>query len=68
MKASTVIQRHYGLSRKVTDQEVREEIDSLRRKGTAFMFDSEQRLATNLEVLAKVPAFPMGLDYLTRGK
>ena len=32
MKSNTIVQRHYGLQRRVTDEEVEAEIESLRRK------------------------------------
>jgi len=32
MKSNTIVQRHYGLRRRVTDEEVKAEIESLRRK------------------------------------
>ncbi len=49
MKLTTVIQRHYGLKRRVTEAEVRAEIESLQRHGLAYLDDSQLRLAFAIE-------------------
>jgi len=48
-KVKTVIKNHYSLGRPVTEEEVRDEIVALRRKGVAFLDDRQLSLWCRLE-------------------
>ncbi len=48
-KAKAVIREHYSLNRPATEQEVRDEIVALRRKGVAFLGDRQLSLWCRLE-------------------
>lgn len=48
-KAKTIIQQHYGLKKPVTNEEVRQELESLKRKGPLNWDDNQFKLAMKLE-------------------